>query len=70
LADTQASQVTGETFTTLATAPTDASFKGVSFAPVPLPAGLPLLLSGLTVLGFLSRRSLFGGLVPRRNRAT
>lgn len=50
----------GESFTMLEAAPADTNFKGVSFAPVapvPLPAGLPMLLSGLAVLGmFLVRR--------------
>jgi hypothetical protein len=35
----------------LEAAPADTNFKGVSFAPVPLPAGLPLLFSGLAVIG-------------------
>ena len=39
------------TFTMLEAAPADTNFKGVSFAPVPLPAGLPLLLAGLAVIG-------------------
>jgi hypothetical protein len=61
LADNSASQVTGEQFTTLEDAPADAEFKGVSFAPaVPLPAGLPLLLSGLAALGG------FGAVARRR----
>lgn len=47
LSDTSASQVTGESFTTLEAAPADAEFKGVSLAPVPLPSSLLLLLSGL-----------------------
>jgi hypothetical protein len=41
----------GESFTMLEAAPEDTNFKGVSFAPVPLPAGLPMLLGGLAVLG-------------------
>ena len=50
---------TGESFTMLEAAPADTDFKGVSFAPVPLPAGLPLLISGLAVLGlFCVRRPL------------
>jgi len=57
LADTSASQVTGESFTTLEAAPADSEFKGVSFAPapVPLPPGLALLLSGLAAIGIASR---------------
>jgi hypothetical protein len=42
---------TGESFSMLEAAPADTNFKGVSFAPVPLPAGLPLLLTGLAVIG-------------------
>jgi hypothetical protein len=62
LSDNQASQVTNEVFSTLATAAPDTEFKGVSFAPVapvPLPPGLALLLSGLAVIGLASagRRS-------------
>ena len=48
---------TGESFTMLEAAPADTNFKGVSFAPVPLPAGLPMLIGGLAVLGlFFVRR--------------
>jgi hypothetical protein len=47
----------GEDFTTLAAAPADSEFKGVSLAPVPLPPGLPLLLSGLVIVGLVARRS-------------
>lgn len=50
LSDTSASQVNGESFATLEAAPADSDFKGVAFAPVPLPASLPLLLSGLGLL--------------------
>ncbi len=61
LGDTSASQVTGETFATLESAAPDTEFKGVSFAPapVPLPPGLALLLSGLAVIGLTAtmRRS-------------
>ena len=59
LADTAASQVTGESFAELAAAPADSNFKGVSFAP---PAAVPELsavwmgLSGLGLFGFLHAR--------------
>jgi hypothetical protein len=56
LADTTASQAAGESFTTLAQAPADSEFKGVSFAPVPLPSGLSLLLGGLAAFGVMARR--------------
>ena len=60
LSSTTAGQVSGETFTTLEDAPADASFKGVSFAPqspVPAPANLTLLLSGLVLVLLAVRRS-------------
>jgi hypothetical protein len=60
LAATQASQASGETFTTLEAAAADTEFKGVSFAPVtpvPLPPGLPLFLGGLAIFGFAARRT-------------
>jgi len=53
---TAASQVSGEMFQTLATAPADTDFKGVAFAPVPLPTALPLLFCGLVGLGAVSQR--------------
>jgi hypothetical protein len=49
----------GEQFTQLAAAPTDANFKGVSFAPVaptPLPAAVWLMGSGLLGLTAFGRR--------------
>ncbi|HTY50936.1 MAG TPA: hypothetical protein VMB48_14700, partial [Steroidobacteraceae bacterium] len=58
LADTQASQVTGEDFTTLAAAPADSDFKGVAFAPVapvPLPGAAGMFLGALAGLGVLAR---------------
>jgi len=55
LADTQVSQVNGEDFTTLQTAALGQVLRGVAVDPVPLPAGLPLLLSGLAALGAMGR---------------
>jgi len=58
LSATSASQVSSESFTTLAAAAADSEFKGVSLAPVPLPPSMPLLLGGLVVAGLvMSRRS-------------
>jgi len=60
LSATEASQVTGESFTELAAAPADSTFKGVSFAPtaapVPEMASLWFALSGAGILGLLIRR--------------
>jgi hypothetical protein len=56
LGDTAASQVTGESFTTLQTAAYGQVLRGVDLAPVPLPAAVWLLLSGLGGLGAMSRR--------------
>jgi hypothetical protein len=56
LSATSAAQVTGETFATLEAATADSEFKGVSFAPVPLPPGLPLALGGLVVVALVVRR--------------
>ena len=46
----------GESFTTLFSAPSGTSIRGVAFAPTPLPATLPLLISGLGALGLLGWR--------------
>lgn len=54
LSATSASQVTGESFSVLATAAADTDFKGVAFAPVPLPASLLLFFSGLCALAATS----------------
>ena len=58
LSDTMTSQVTDETFTTLFSADSDVSIRGVAFAPTatPLPAALPLFAGGLIVLGMFTRR--------------
>jgi len=54
-----AAEASGEQFTTLAVAPADTEFKGVSFAPastVPLPPSLSLMLGGLALLGIAGMR--------------
>ncbi len=53
-----ASQVTGESFSTLATAPADSNFKGVSFAPIPEPGTMALLGTGIVGLFGVLRRKL------------
>jgi hypothetical protein len=50
LSATLASQVSGESFSILATAPADANFKGVSFAPTPEPGTLALMGTGMAGL--------------------
>jgi hypothetical protein len=57
LADTTASQAAGENFTVLDTAALGQVYRGVALAPVPLPAGVWLLLSGLGGLGAAARRA-------------
>jgi hypothetical protein len=54
LSDTTATQAAGESFTQLEAAPADADFKGVAFAPtpVPLPSSAWMLLAGIGLLGF------------------
>jgi hypothetical protein len=56
LSDTSASEVSGETFSTLEAAAPDSEFKGVSLAPVPLPPTLPLLFGGLLGVALIARR--------------
>jgi hypothetical protein len=58
LSYTLASQAAGKSFTVLAIAPSDTTFKGVAFAPTatPLPATLPLFAGGLGLAGFLAKR--------------
>lgn len=60
LADTSASQVTGENYDVLDTAALGQVYRGVallpSAAPVPLPQPLWLLLSGLGALLLVGRR--------------
>ena len=45
-------------FTTLYSAPSDVSIRGVSFAPAPEPASLAVLATGLAGLGLLRRRNM------------
>ena len=49
----------GESFTLLATAPADSNFKGVSFAPAPIPepAAWALMIVGMGLIGAASRQS-------------
>lgn len=64
LADTTASEVSGEKFLELAAAPADTNFKGVSFAPVPEPETWGLLIAGLGMMGAMLRDK-----AARRRRA-
>jgi PEP-CTERM motif len=56
LGDTSSSQVSGETFAILYSAPAGSLIRGVSFAPVPEPASLALLAVGIGGLAFTRRR--------------
>ena len=58
LGDTKISQATNEAFTTLYSAPSDVSIRGVSFAPsVPEPSTWSMLLIGFAGLGFAGYRA-------------
>jgi hypothetical protein len=55
----------GESFTTLAIAPADTTFKGVAFAPqaaVPEPAAYALMITGFGLIGGVMRRRRFAAL--------
>jgi hypothetical protein len=56
LADTSASQVTGEDYSVLDTAALGQVYRGVDVQPVPLPAAAWLLMSGIGGVGGLLRR--------------
>jgi hypothetical protein len=56
LADTTISQASGESFTTLESAPAGTSIRGVAFAPVPEPASITLFGLAMAALGLARKR--------------
>ena len=56
LADTTATQASGESFTELAAAPADSNFKGVSFAPADTPEPSTFILFGLGIAAVAAAR--------------
>jgi hypothetical protein len=57
LADTTYASASGESFTTLYSAPTGTDIRGVAFAPVPEPASLALFASALAGVAAIRRRA-------------
>ena len=60
VADTTASQASGENFNVLGTAALGQVYRGVALAPVPLPGSVWMLLGGLGGLGAFARRRRHG----------